>query len=157
MIKSLFLSLAIASFASAAGAQSVTALLNAFNLLEHPPTSVLTVVASGGDQTSCTAGKVPGSVIFLTLQCTSGTTVLGGTTLQASGTNVQSSVLNYGDVMCIFQINPTAAALAAAGAFPALPAQSVGWSCSTNTRVGSVATGSVSGQTAVVTGSVSWP
>lgn len=139
--------------ASACLGQDATTVMDAINLANHPPVTILTMTASQGDGTVCKASKVAGSTIYLTLACTSSGVVLNGTTLKATGTLVSSTTFDYGDVLCLFLVNPTATAIAATGSWTAIPAVSVGWQCSTNIRTA----GSVSGQTALVAGSVSWP
>ena len=134
-------------------AQDVTTLLTEITLLNNPPTTVLTVKATQGDGTICQAAKEPGSTVFLVLTCTSGGTTVKGAVLQSTDTIVSGTTFGYGDVLCLLRVNPTATAQPAIGAFPALPAVSVAWQCSTNIRTA----GAVSGQTALVSGSVSWP
>jgi hypothetical protein len=135
-------------------AQDITTLGNVINQIFHPPAVVLTVTASQGDGTVCTLAKIGGSVINAYLNCTTATTAsLKASTLQASGTVMQSTVWGLGDVLCILAANPSATAIAAQGSLGAIPAVSVGWSCSTNIRTA----GAITGQTAIVNGSVSWP
>jgi hypothetical protein len=131
--------------------------MNDANLLIHPPALVLNVTAAQGDGTTCTAFKSAGAAIYLSLSCNN--TVPGSlgslktATLLSTGNTPTSSLWNLGDVMCLFLINPTATAIPAQGSWTAIPAVSVGWQCSTNIRTN----GSISGQTAVVAGAVSWP
>ena len=121
-------------------AQDVTTLLDVFNMVQHPPTNVLTITASQGDGTVCTAAKEASSTIYLALSCVSGKTAVKGTVLKSTDTAVSFMPFGYGDVNCLFTVNPVAPA-------------TVTWSCSTNIRT----SGTVSGQTAIVQGSVSWP
>lgn len=134
-------------------AQDITSLLDYKNLLVKPAATVLTVTASSGDGSVCTASKSAGTSIYLVLVCSNSTGSLKTTVLKASGT-VQSDLLwGLGDITCLFLANPTATAIPAVGSWTIVPAVGVGWQCATNIRTG----GAVTGQTAVVAGAVSWP
>jgi hypothetical protein len=137
----------------AAHAQDVTGLQDYINLLLHPPANVLTITASQGDGTSCTASKSAGSSIYLSLACASPGGSIKSAVLKASGSATSSFVWGLGDVACLFLLNPSATPIAASGSWTAITAVGVGWQCSTNIRTA----GAVSGQTALVTGAVSWP
>jgi hypothetical protein len=145
-MKKLFLLFAVSI---AAKAQDATTLLNWLNMIRNPPATVLTVTASSGDGTVLTASKVAGSTINLFLNASNAAGSLKSGILAANGSAAQQTVFMYGNALCVFLANPTATAIAAAGSFPAVPATSVGWQCSTQMTSG--------GSTPVVTGTVSWP
>lgn len=143
----------------ALSAQSASSVMDFITIITKPPTTVLTVTASQGDGTICTAGKVASSAIYLSVTCSNLAYTSNSTLLKASGLNQTSLLINLGDVFCTFLVNPTATALVAQGSWTAIPANAVGWQCSTYIR--STGTngllGPITGETAVVAGSVSWP
>lgn len=134
--------------------QDVTSILGSQQLALTNSTVALTVTASQGDGTVCTLTKLATSTITAVMKCTSGDgkTTIGQQPLKATGT-VTSMLFGMGDVLCILVINPTSTATPVMGSMPAIPATSIGWSCSTNIRTN----GSITGQTALTNGSVSWP
>ncbi len=134
-------------------AQDVTSLEDFKNFLLHPPVQVLSITASQGDGTTCVANKSLGPVIYMSLVCLQTNGTLKTAVLKVSGTVPSSAIFGLGNVTCLFLLNPTAAAIPALGSWTAIPANGVGWQCTTDIVMAGVATG----QTPVVAGAVSWP
>lgn len=133
--------------------QDVTSILNNVQTILAPPAqTVLTITASQGDGTICTIKKVSGSSVNAILACSNSQITYNQLTLRAAGTNANSTIWGLGDVLCILGINPTNTAITM-GSLGSISINSVGWSCSTNIRTSSI----VTGQTSIVSGSVSWP
>jgi hypothetical protein len=114
------------------------------------PKVVLTIVANQGDGTICTATKIFGSTINLSLTCTN-PAGSASASLKATGSSVTSMQWGFGDVSCLLLVNPTAQPITQ-GSFAAIPPAAVGWQCSTNIRAGGV----VSGQAPIVIGTGYW-
>ena len=134
-------------------AQDVTGVEQAIQFIFRPPAVVLTVTAVSGDGTVCTLAKLAGPVINAYLNCTGANGSVKGISLTASGTTAVPTVLQQGDVLCLFLANPGPAVIPAQGSMLAIPAVSIGWQCSTNIRTAGV----VTGNTPLVNGSVTWP
>ena len=135
-----------------ARAQDVTAVLNALQLVKTATAAVFSVTASQGDGTTCTANKLAGATVQLAVQCSNAGAADTLRVVRASGMAATAELVSLGDVACFILLNPTTAAVTMGSLGPA-PAGGAAWSCSTNIRT----SGSVSGQTALVAGSVSWP
>ena len=136
------------AFSVAGLAQDATTLLNLLNLINHPPTTFLALTASQGDGSTITLSKIPGPTIQVSVVASGmSDSVLTGQAM------TNGYVLAAGDAACILRANTGTAAMVAAGAWPPIPVSGIAWQCSTQIRT----SGSVSGQTPIVTGSISWP
>lgn len=146
--------LALVLSAAAAFAQDVITAQNAQELAVTNSTVVLTVTATSGDGSVCTMTKLPSAVISATLKCASsdGKTSQTNQVLRSTSTSTTFIPWGFGDVFCMLFVNPTTAAVTA-GTLGSVPANSIGYSCTSFTRLN----GTVSGNTAPSTGSVSWP
>jgi hypothetical protein len=144
--------LSLVTFSSRA--QTVADSLNTDALALTDNTVALTVTASSGDGSSCTLTKLKGGAIAVSLACQTadGKIAVKSGTLRATGPAVLTMPFGFADVLCFLAINPTAAPVTV-GSLGSIPASGVGWSCSTNIRT----SGSVTGQTVPVNGSVVWP
>lgn len=135
-------------------AQDVTAVLNGEQLALTQTSVILTVTATGGDGSVCTLVKIPSNTISATLKCQTadGKTTTGQQPLRSTSASPVFMPWGFGDIFCMIVVNPTAAAVTE-GSLGSIPANSVGWSCTSFTRLN----GTISGNTAPSNGSVSWP
>ena len=138
--------------AAALPAQSFTVIdvMNSIQLATGTVTNSLTITATSGDGTVCKLNKIAGASIGFNTSCVSvdGKTSDNSRVLRsAGGTALLFMPFGFGDVLCLLQINPTA------GVLSNIPANGVGYSCSTNIRTA----GTITGQSAIVTGQVVWP
>lgn len=145
--------LILAAFTSLATGQDANAIQNAVQRALTPNSAIVTVTASQGDGSSIVLAKSPGGSIDFTATLTNAQA--GTSRVQPIRGNTTAPV-NYllvaGDALCLLVANGTTAAVSM-GSLGSVPANSLAWSCSTNIRTN----GQVTGQTAIVNGSVSWP
>lgn len=143
----------LAALAGLAAAQDANVIQTAIQRALTPNTAVLTVTASQGDGSSIVLTKSPGNNIDFTARLTNaGTSTATMQPIRGTSTAPISYLLDAGDALCLLVVNGTSAAVAM-GSVGNVAANSLAWSCSTNIRN----TGQVTGQTALVSGSVSWP
>lgn len=114
---------------------------------------VETLLASSGDGSSCTVYKGLGSFPALGFTCISadGKTTMGPLDVEATDA-VQTMAFSFGDLVCLFGLNPTGTA-APLGSLGTVAPSTMNWACSGNLRTAGV----VTGQSTVVSGVVTWP
>lgn len=112
--------------------------------------AALSINASQGDGGTCTITKLTGGQINFSYSCSSidNKTTLRSGVIQSNGTVASSSVIVFGDILCMLVINPTAVAVTMGSIGPAA-SKGIAWSCSTNITSG--------GNTAIVNGGIVWP
>lgn len=112
----------------------------------------ITITASQGDGTSLIFTKRASITINFGYQVKNAAgQVLDGGSVDVAPTG-QSMVITYGDVTCLVYVNPGTAAVTV-GSLGSVPASSLAYACSTNIR----SSGAVTGQTAIVSGTIAWP
>ncbi len=150
MLRLLILLVAI----SALAAQDVRDIMNAKLSANTASTTAVTVTATQGDGASCRIAKVSSGVITAQISCVAadGKTSMNSTVLRSNGTVATPLMVDFGDVAGLVAVNPTTTA-AVMGSLGSVPANGIAWQFTTNIRTA----GSVTGQTALVSGSVTWP
>jgi hypothetical protein len=125
--------------------------------IASPAQIVFQAVASQGDGSQCTATQNAGAKVNLTFACFSPIRGLPSEThriYNAGSPQPRQAVpqtVHFGDIVCMFGVNPTAAP-ADFGSLGSAPPSSIRYACSLNTRTAGKITGNAEGPS----GLVSW-
>ena len=135
--------------------QSIVDLLSLQKIVTTSGSTTLTVTAAQGDGSSCSFSKNNGGSITGVFACSSadGKTTIKTATLRSNASSTNVFPIGLGDVLCLIGVNPTGSA-SVMGSLGSIPANSIMWNCSTNVRD---TQGNITGQTAIVAGTTSWP
>ena len=113
-----------------------------------------TLIATGGDGTSCTAVKVPGTLPAVTASCSTGG---GGITwgpaqIAVAAGKSGASAFSVGDITCMLGMNATAAPVTL-GSLGSVGVNTAILACSVNIRTN----GAVTSNQAVPNQTITWP
>lgn len=120
-------------------------------------TSSGTLVATGGDQTSCTVVKNAGSTPSISISCLPGQSgfTYGPATLNIASGKSSASTFQVGDILCMIGMNATSAGVSMGSLGSVQPSSAV-LSCSVNLRSAGPTT-AITGNAVVPNQTIVWP